>query len=36
MALVMIAELCLFSPKVVGWKHNDTVPQQEYVEEVVE
>jgi hypothetical protein len=36
MALVMIAELCLFSPKVVGWKHHDSVPQQEYVEEVVE
>ena len=31
MALVMILELCLFSPSVIGWPQKN-MPQQEYVE----
>ena len=31
LTIVMIGELCLFSPKLIGWKHQTTKPQQESV-----
>ena len=31
LVIVMILELCLFSPKVIGWHQNKNVNQQESV-----
>jgi hypothetical protein len=33
MALVMIMELCLFSPSVIGYPNKNNIPQQEFVEQ---
>jgi hypothetical protein len=35
MALVMILELCLFSPSVIGWPQQKKMPQQQVVEQEV-
>ena len=32
LVIVMILELCLFSPKVIGWQHKTKVTQQENVQ----